>query len=282
MQGSEPVVQKWRWRKNVRKEVEGTSLVVQWLRLCAPNAGGMGSNPSQETKIPPATQLDPPKKAKQKPGSGCERAPLPASSGRPPAEVNLENRQKTEPIPPRWEWQQDVNDRPRVLYPCRVLHPKAQHRQWAAGPTEKGLTDCCSLRPLMLRSFLKTYPAARDGRVTQKMDRGEAARPGRGGPWIGVRLWGGGAGGCLCPPLVPRSVFVQLLWAPCQLSRQTQWRSSGSAGPQTPGLYLSGAMCPYGWHHLISQGLGFCNCKMGWMRTCVHRAACRFSQIICK
>ena len=33
----------------------GTSLAVQWLRLCASNAGGAldaGSNPSQGTKIP--------------------------------------------------------------------------------------------------------------------------------------------------------------------------------------------------------------------------------------
>ena len=30
----------------------GTSLAVQWLRLCAPNAGGMGSIPGQGTKIP--------------------------------------------------------------------------------------------------------------------------------------------------------------------------------------------------------------------------------------
>ena len=29
----------------------GTFLVVQWLRLHAPNAGGMGSNPGQGTKI---------------------------------------------------------------------------------------------------------------------------------------------------------------------------------------------------------------------------------------
>ena len=28
----------------------GTSLVVQWLRLCAPNAGGLGSNPGQGTR----------------------------------------------------------------------------------------------------------------------------------------------------------------------------------------------------------------------------------------
>ena len=30
----------------------GTSLEVQWLRLCASNARGMGSIPGQETKIP--------------------------------------------------------------------------------------------------------------------------------------------------------------------------------------------------------------------------------------
>ena len=30
----------------------GTSLVVQWLQLCPYNAGGTGSIPGQETKIP--------------------------------------------------------------------------------------------------------------------------------------------------------------------------------------------------------------------------------------
>ena len=30
----------------------GTSLVVQWWRLCAPNAGGTSSIPSQETRYP--------------------------------------------------------------------------------------------------------------------------------------------------------------------------------------------------------------------------------------
>ena len=29
---------------------QGTSLVVQWLRLCAPNAGGLGSIPGQENR----------------------------------------------------------------------------------------------------------------------------------------------------------------------------------------------------------------------------------------
>ena len=32
------------------KSWRGTSSVVQWLRLHAPNAGGLGSNPSQETR----------------------------------------------------------------------------------------------------------------------------------------------------------------------------------------------------------------------------------------
>ena len=34
----------------------GTSLVVQWLGLCDPNAGAMGSIPGQGTEIPHATQ----------------------------------------------------------------------------------------------------------------------------------------------------------------------------------------------------------------------------------
>ena len=33
-----------------KKEEEGTSLVVQWLRLCAPNAGGPGSIPGLGTR----------------------------------------------------------------------------------------------------------------------------------------------------------------------------------------------------------------------------------------
>ena len=32
------------------KKKTGTSLVVQWLRLCAPNAGGPGSIPGQGTR----------------------------------------------------------------------------------------------------------------------------------------------------------------------------------------------------------------------------------------
>ena len=34
--------------------VTGTSLAVQWLRLYASNAGGVGSIPGQGTKIPHA------------------------------------------------------------------------------------------------------------------------------------------------------------------------------------------------------------------------------------
>ena len=35
----------------------GTFLVVQWLRLCSPSAGGPGSIPGQGTKIATKTQL---------------------------------------------------------------------------------------------------------------------------------------------------------------------------------------------------------------------------------
>ena len=34
----------------------GASVVIQWLRLCASNVGGMSSIPSRETKIPHVTQ----------------------------------------------------------------------------------------------------------------------------------------------------------------------------------------------------------------------------------
>ena len=36
--------------KQVESEWMGTSLVVQWVRLCAPNAGGPGSIPGQGSR----------------------------------------------------------------------------------------------------------------------------------------------------------------------------------------------------------------------------------------
>ena len=48
------------------KKTLGTSLVVQWLRLLAPNAGGMGPIPGQGTKIPHATWHDQKKKKEKK------------------------------------------------------------------------------------------------------------------------------------------------------------------------------------------------------------------------
>ena len=41
--------------KGVKSGSKGTSLEVQWLRLCASNAGGTGSIPSQGTKVPHVT-----------------------------------------------------------------------------------------------------------------------------------------------------------------------------------------------------------------------------------
>ena len=39
-------------KSSLRQVIHGASLVVQWLRLHIPNAGGTGSIPGQETKIP--------------------------------------------------------------------------------------------------------------------------------------------------------------------------------------------------------------------------------------
>ena len=44
---------------------QGTSLSVQWLRLCAYNAGGAGSIPGRGTKIPHAAGRGQKKKTKQ-------------------------------------------------------------------------------------------------------------------------------------------------------------------------------------------------------------------------
>ena len=42
--------------ESVKTNEQGISPVVQWLRLHASNAGGMGSIPGQGTKIPHASQ----------------------------------------------------------------------------------------------------------------------------------------------------------------------------------------------------------------------------------
>ena len=47
------------------KEHTGASLAVQWLRLCAYNAGEMGLIPGWETKIPHAMQCSQGKKKKK-------------------------------------------------------------------------------------------------------------------------------------------------------------------------------------------------------------------------
>ena len=41
----------------LEKQDIGTTLAVQWLRLHAPTAGGMGSIPGWGTKVPHAIQL---------------------------------------------------------------------------------------------------------------------------------------------------------------------------------------------------------------------------------
>ena len=54
-------------RRNTKKQClqsskKGTSLVAQWLRLCASNARGVGLIPGQGTKIPHAIQCGQKKK----------------------------------------------------------------------------------------------------------------------------------------------------------------------------------------------------------------------------
>ena len=44
-------------KDTVNKVKWGTSLVVQWLRLCASSAGGPGSSPGRGTKNPHAVLL---------------------------------------------------------------------------------------------------------------------------------------------------------------------------------------------------------------------------------
>jgi len=38
------------WGERLKNSKLGTSLVVQWLRLCSPSAGGLGSTLGQETR----------------------------------------------------------------------------------------------------------------------------------------------------------------------------------------------------------------------------------------
>ena len=50
----------------MKAKTVGTSLVVQWLRLCAPNAGGPGLISGQGTKIPHAATKSPHAATKKK------------------------------------------------------------------------------------------------------------------------------------------------------------------------------------------------------------------------
>ena len=54
-------------RKLSRKQKDGASLAVQWLRVCACNAGGAGSIPGRGTRIPHATGPKKKKKVKRQP-----------------------------------------------------------------------------------------------------------------------------------------------------------------------------------------------------------------------
>ena len=47
-------MEKFHMKRNI-----GTSMMVQWLRLCAPNAGGQGLIPHAATKSLHATTKDP-------------------------------------------------------------------------------------------------------------------------------------------------------------------------------------------------------------------------------
>ena len=53
--------------ESVKTNEQGISPVVQWLRLHASNAGGMGSIPGQGTKIPHASQCGQIEKKKKEP-----------------------------------------------------------------------------------------------------------------------------------------------------------------------------------------------------------------------
>ena len=50
------IIKKVKIKKKILKISLGTSLVVQWLRLHAPNAGGLGSIPGQGTRSHAATK----------------------------------------------------------------------------------------------------------------------------------------------------------------------------------------------------------------------------------
>ena len=47
-------MEEWGFSVGRLESIPGTSLVIQWLRLCASNAGATRSIPGQGTKIPHA------------------------------------------------------------------------------------------------------------------------------------------------------------------------------------------------------------------------------------
>ena len=67
-------------KKKERKNYKGTSLAVQWLRLCTSSVGGAGSIPGRGTKIPHAA--GPPKKGNPHPSLGSGLTPESTGSTR--------------------------------------------------------------------------------------------------------------------------------------------------------------------------------------------------------
>ena len=64
------IEKRWKWILNIYYIMDGTTLVDQWLRICASSAEDMGLTPGCRTKIPHVmrhdqTQPPPPKKKNQ-------------------------------------------------------------------------------------------------------------------------------------------------------------------------------------------------------------------------
>ena len=57
----------------VRSCLEGTSLAVQWLRLHASTAGGMGSIPGRGTKIPHAARCGQKRSCREEEREGMQK-----------------------------------------------------------------------------------------------------------------------------------------------------------------------------------------------------------------
>ena len=123
------------WESTIirNRTFHGTSLAVQWLRLCASTARGVGSIPGRGTKIPYAARCDQKKKKGGGKETGLSSLLLLCVS------FHLAFKKRNKKKPQKWSFADSFLDKPAgcVLFPykCSILfkslpRKKRLNRKW--------------------------------------------------------------------------------------------------------------------------------------------------------